>query len=215
MIALSVLRTEIRLATGQDSDDLPDSDADLLLNRTYWEILEKLHVKEVEASTTFATVIGQREYTLPPSFESLRLSAAVDPDSDVHTPLDVISIRDYEAKYVDNSDSQAVPTRYFRASGSIVLWPTPDAVYTIVLHYRSQLDDLSDSNIEAQLPKSWQELLIYGATARAFFRLNDYDKGKPAMSVYTQALNSAVPVEAKEEIDRAYAGAQPIRSSYP
>ena len=90
------------------------------------------------------------------------------------------------------------------------MWPTPDDEYTIVLHYRQQLDDLEDATPDAQLPKSWQELLLFGATYRGFLRQGDYDKANPAKAHYFGTLNSMVPQASKEEWDTSKAGLQPL-----
>ena len=206
MLSLPTLRAELRKHLGQDEDDLPDDDADLLLNRTYWEILEKFHVRETESSTTFTTVASQREYELPPSFESLRVSSFVDPDSGQHTKLDRISIKEYENIYSDDTDEEGPPTKYFRGNSAIVLWPTPDDVYSIVIHYNTQLDDLSDDNVDPALPKSWQEMVLMGAVWRGFLQVNDYVKAKMASATYSQMVSTAVPVESKEEWDSSTAG---------
>ncbi len=208
-IDLATLRSELRFALSMDSLDLPDPDADLLLNRTYWELLEKFHIRETESSMTFPTVAGTRQYSLPASFESLRISAIVDPDSLQHTQLDKFSIKQYENVYSDDEDQRNIPTNYFRGNEDIILWPTPDDVYTVVIHYKSTLADLSDANVDAALPKSWQELLLFGATYRGFIRFNDYDKARGAKSNYDSILITMVPQESKEEWDTSTAGLQP------
>lgn len=214
MISLPTLRNELRVHTGQDDSDLPDDDADLLLNRTYWEIQEKFHLREVESSSTFNTVVGTRQYDLPPSFESLRISAIKDPDSELHSQLIRISIKDYENIYSEDTEQQGMPQKYFRGNANIILWPTPDEIYTIILHYRQQLSDLSDDNINPQLPRSWQEMLLMGAVYRAFIRNNDYNKGNNAKAHYIQLIQSAVPVESKEEWDSSRAGVQVLGREY-
>lgn len=209
-INLTQLRSELRFALGVDSLDLPDADADLLLNRTYWEILEKFHIRETESSTTFNTSVGVREYVLPATFESLRISAIVDPTSSQHIPLLNISIKEYEKLYNEDENYRAIPEKYFRGNESIILWPTPDDAYKVIIHYRQTLDDLSDDNVNPLLPKSWLEVLIYGATYRGFIKFNDYEKAKPSRDVYVSTLNSMVPQESKEEWDTSKARLQPL-----
>lgn len=213
-INLQTLRDKVRRATGQDSDDLTDAECDLLLNQTYWEIQEKFHIREVESSTTFSTAEGQREYELPPSFESLRISAIRDNESGDDAELDRMSIKEYESSYSADTEKQAKPTKYFRAANAIILWPTPDDIYTVILHYRTKLDDLTDSNVDPQLPRSWQEMLYVGAVARAFFDNGDFENEKKSNAKYVQLINSAVPVEAKEEWDSSKAGVQPLGIEY-
>jgi len=206
MIALATLRTQLRRHLATDDTDLPDSDADLLLNRTYWELQEKFHLRETEASTTITTVAGTREYTLPASFESLRLSSYVDPDTDQHTKLEQMSQKTYEDLYNADAENESAPTNYFRDNDSIFFWPTPDAIVTIVIWHRAKLDDLSVANTEPQLPRSWQEMLLIGAVYRGFMMMNDYTKANAAKSHYIQLIQSAVPVESKEQEDYSTAG---------
>lgn len=214
-ISLDTLRSELRMNLGVDDTDLPDADADLLLNRTYWELLEKFHIRETESSTTITTVAGTRTYALPANFESLRISSFVDPDSSQHTQLKMFTIKEYENLYNASSEEEAPPTHYFRQGSDITFWPTPDDVYTLILYYRQTLDDLSDSNTDPQLPKSWQELLILGAVYRGFLRFNDYDKANSSKAHYVGQLNSMIPVESKEEWDTSLAGVKLRGRTYP
>lgn len=208
-IPLSTLREQVRKALAIDIDDMDDPEIDLLLNRTYWEICEKFHIRETESSTTLATVAGQREYILPPDFESLRISAIIDPDSLQHHKIGLFSVKQYEEKQNDSDDHRDFPTNYFRAKESIILWPTPDLDnYTVILHYRERLADLEDGEPNAQLPRSWQELLIFGATFRGWLALNDYDRANAMKAHYIGMLNSMVPQESKEEFDTSMAGLQ-------
>ncbi len=214
MINLINLRKSVRRATGQDELDLEDPDLDLLLNITYWEIQEKFHIRETESSTIFLANAGQREYLLPPSFESLRIAAITDPTNGQHTKLERISIKEYEDIYNQDVESRGTPTKYFRGDNSIILWKTPDQEYTITIHYRTKLDDLSDATPDPQLPRSWQEMLKAGAIYRAFYENSDYDKGNKAKAHYIQLIQSAVPVESKEEWDSSTAGVQPLGIDY-
>jgi len=213
-IALSTLRTEVREALAMDITDLPNATVDLLLNRTYWELLEKFHIRETESSTTLTTNQGQREYLLPPDFESLRISAIIDPETSQHHKLSMFSVKEYEVLQNDDVDYESRPTNYFRANESLILWPTPDAIYTVILHYRQTLADLSDTNTSASLPKSWQELLVFGAIFRGWLRVNDYDRANSMKAHYIAMINSMVPQESKEESDTSTAGLQLLGREY-
>jgi hypothetical protein len=213
-IALSTLRTEVRESLAVDATDMPDATIDLLLNRTYWELLEKFHIRETESSTTLTTNQGQREYLLPPDFESLRISAIIDPETNQHHKLSMFSVKEYEALQNDDVENEEFPTHYFRANESLILWPTPDDTYTVILHYRQTLADLSDAAPSAALPKSWQELLIFGAVFRGWFKLNDYDRANSAKAHYIGMINSMVPQESKEESDTSTAGLQVLGREY-
>jgi len=213
-IPLSTLRTEVREALAVDATDMPDAVIDLLLNRTYWELLEKFHLRETESSTTLTTNQGQREYILPPDFESLRISAIIDPETNQHYKLSMFSVKEYEQVQNDEVEHEAFPTNYFRARESLILWPTPDDVYTVILHYRQTLADLSNAAPDPNLPKSWQELLVFGAIFRGWLRVNDYDRANSMKAHYIGMINSMVPQESKEESDTSTAGLQLLGREY-
>jgi hypothetical protein len=126
-----------------------------------------------------------------------------------------MSIKQYENTYIADTESEGKPKKYYRSNDTIVFWPTPDQVYTVVLHYLQQLDDLTDANLDPQLPRSWQEMLLQGAVYRGFYRNNDYKKGDSAKAAYIQLIQSAIPVESKEEWDSSRARVLPLGRDYP
>lgn len=209
MIDILTLRDEVRTHMSIDEDDLPAPDVDLLLNRTYWELQEKFHLRQTESSSTIPTVASQRDYDLPASFESLKICSVLDPDSEEHIKLDRIGIKQYEAQYSEDTEAEEMPSAYLRYGSQIRFWPTPDAIYTITLYYLSGLADLATGQ-DPQLPNSWQELLILGATYRGYLRFNDIDKANGFKAHYINLLNSCIPVEAKEEWDSSRARVLPL-----
>lgn len=213
-INLGLLRTELREHLGVDSGELSDSSADLLLNRTYWELMAKFHFRETESSTTMTTTQGMREYPVPVDLDSLRISAIVDPLSGQHTQLERMTIKQYESDYSQDTEEQGFPTKYFRADGSIVLWPTPDDTYTIVLHYRTRLNDLADSGDIPNFPQDWHEIILKGAVWRGYTRFGDYQRSPKAKSDYYDAIATAVPTESKEEFDSSTAGVSVLGRDY-
>src|SRR6266496_2406681 len=108
-IDLSSLRSELRDHLGVDDTDLPDTAADLLLNRSYWEILDKFPFREKEVTATFSTVSGTRFYKGPTPFEAIQQLSIEDLNSKQHDPLDHIDSYVYEQKYINRADAQAKP----------------------------------------------------------------------------------------------------------
>lgn len=215
MIDLPTLRAELRQLLGVDSDDLPDDTdivnnkvgANLLLNQSYWELLDKFPFREKEVSATFLTVAGTRYYQVPTSFEALRQLSIEDPNSQQHTPLERMTVYEYEQLFVNNDAARGQPTKYAREKDGIRLWRTPDAVYTLTLKYWTVLSDLSDSNAP-QLPQSWDEIVLAGAVWRGFFHLGDHARMASSKAIHTSLINSAVPTEAKEESDTHLGGVE-------
>lgn len=212
-IDTSTLISELRLHLGEDDIDLPDNDALLLLNRSYWEIIDKFPFREKEVTATFSTVAAQRLYGVPTPFEALRQVSVLNPDTNDHEVLEVMSILDYENKYSEDTSEQAMPTGYVREGCNIRLYPTPDTVYTLTLKYWSPLTDLSLTQAPTN-PQVWHECILFGAVYRGFFRRSDYARGNQAKAHQKSIIDTIVPVEAKEEVDTPMAGLQAMRPDY-
>lgn len=204
-IDVPTLRDELRDHLGQDEFDLPDDKADLLLNRSYWELIDKFAFREKEVTATFQTVAGTRNYDMPSPFEALRQLSVLDPVSQQHRVLKKMTVLEYENSYNESDDFQDIPARYVREKCFARLYPTPDDTYTITLKYWTTLADLSDSN-DPEIPQSWHEIILYGAIYRGFLRIGDLNRANQFKAHQNALINSSIPVEAKEEFDTHTAG---------
>jgi len=213
---LPTLRAELRQLLGVDSDDLPDDTdlannkvgANLLLNQAYWELLDKFPFREKEISATFLTVAGTRYYQIPSMFEALRQLSIEDVESQQHTVIERATVYEYETLFVNTSAEQGKPTKYVREKNGIRFWRTPDQVYTITIKYWAVLSDLSSGNPTPEIPQSWHEIILAGAVWRGFFHLGDHARMASSKAIHTSLINSAVPVEAKEEFDTHLGGVE-------
>ena len=207
-LVLSQLISELRIHTGVDSNDpdWTDTDCTLLINRTLWEIYTKFNFKETETSAQILTVASQREYPISADFNSLRLVAIIDNNSGAHSQLLPMTKDVYENSLVEVTTSNTQPTNYFRGDGSIILYPTPDIGYTIVVHYIKNLNDLSISNVNPPIGFEWHETILYGSVWRAFLRLSDPIRGNPFKSTYYGLITSMPTTEVKDMADRTMIG---------
>src|SRR3989344_1853554 len=144
-LVLDDLRTELRAHLGVDSTDLPDASADLLINRSYWEISDKFPFRAKEATSTVSTVASTRRYAMPAPFEALRFIALED-ENGKHFHLERWVRQHYETQYVNDTDTRGQPTNYFREADDFILYPTPDAVFALTVGFWSIFDDLSASD---------------------------------------------------------------------
>lgn len=209
------LRNEVRLATGTDEADLPDDALDLYLNQSWWEICDKFGFREKEVTVTFDTIVGTRLYNMPSPFEALRKLSIKNPTTNEHKVLNRITVDVYENKYDEDAEAQAIPCEYVREGCAVRLWPTPDAIYTITQKYWTTLADLSDVNPSLIIPVSWHEIVLFGGVWRTYIlHLGDYVRGNEAKRHQVSLVNSAVPVEAKEEIDSQRAGLSVMFNDY-
>lgn len=209
------LRDSVRTATGTDESDLPDEKLDIYLNMSWWELIDKFKFREKEVTVTFDTIIGIRLYNMPSPFEALRSLSIKTSDTNEHRTLKRITIQVYEDKHDEDEDARGMPVEYVREGCAARLWPTPDAVYTITQKYWTTLADITEDEPNLVIPQSWHEVVLFGALWRTFIlHLSDFVRGNKAKKHQVSLVNSAVPVEAKEEEDSPHAGVRVLFNDY-
>ncbi len=212
-IDLAVLRTELRIHLGYESDgtdDLSNDDADLLLNRAFWALLNKFNFREEECSIEFTVADGEDFISLPTLFESIRKLSILNSDTNKWTPLVRTDIQEFERVANDDDSAKGAPEKYFREGSGIRLLSSsgggPDATYTLRIKYRVTLADLDTDNTTLVIPDAWHELVLMGGHWRGLLRLRDYESAREVKNQQIALINSTVPVEAKEEVDSPLAG---------
>lgn len=205
------MRTFVREGTGEDATDLPDTKLDVYLNKSFWEILDKLPFKVKEKTVTFQTVVGSALYSVPASFEAIRHLSIENLYSFAHSDVDQMDPKVYEASYENRADAYGIPTNYVRENNFIRLFPTPDNIYTLTLKYNAELADLSDTNQYPTVPRVWYEIIELGGLWRRFVALNDYARVSAVKALQRDLLSTTVPVQAKEKQDNRHAGLQVLR----
>ncbi len=212
-IDLAVLRTELRVHLGYESDgtdDLSNDDADLLLNRAFWALLNKFNFREEECSIEFTVDEDEDFISLPTLFESMRKLSILNSDTNKWTPLVRADIQEFERVANDDDSAKGAPENYFREGTGIRLYSKagggPDATYTLRIKYRVTLADLGTSNTTLVIPDVWHELVLMGGHWRGLHRLRDYESAREVRNVQIGEINSTVEVEGKEEVDSPLAG---------
>lgn len=193
---------------GLDSNDLPDTRADLLLNRSYWELEDKFPFRKKEKTSTFNLTIGERKYAMPAPYEALRFISIEMPDTTdkAHEKLIRMGRPEYEGLYVNRTDARGLPTHYIREADDFILWVTPDVAYPLTVGYWGIFSDLSDANPTPEVPQVWHEILLMGAVWRGFLRLEDFAKAQAMKAHQISLIKSTATVESKEETDSRDAG---------
>lgn len=208
---IAEMRDFVRDGTGEDSTDLPNAKLDSYLNKSFWEILDKLPFRVKEKTVTFQTVVGSALYSVPTSFEAIRHLSIEDYNSFEHTDVDQMDPKVYESSYANRTDSYGKPTHYVRENNFIRLYPTPDNTYTLTLKYNAELADLSDTNQYPTVPRVWYEIIELGALWRRFLSLNDYPRVSAVKNLQRDLLSTTTPVQAKEKQDNRHAGLEVLR----
>ena len=212
MLSLQNIRDGVRKTTGEDESDLPNTDLDILINKAFWEISDKLPFRVKQKTVTFDTLQGAATYDVPSNFDALRSISLLTASSfDAHVVLTQMSHQEYEASYIEDSSAQSQPTKYLREANCIRLWPTPDGIYTVTLKYDAILADLTDTNNYPPLPQVWGEIIEYGASWRRFREFGDYQRLNQNVAIQRSLIASTQSQEAKELKDNKLAGLQVVR----
>lgn len=218
-LSLSEMRTILRRSCGVDEfdDGFDDPGCDEKLNRSYWNLLDRLNFRENETTIPFALVTGSRKYEVPADFNAFRGVSVFDTDGQ-SKPLDRISAKVYDELYNNTATderSNALPTKYYREGNAIILWPTPDSDYSAILHYWKTLADLSDVNTTLPFQDSWHEIVLNGGVFRGYIEIGDMDRYAKMRAEVNALIEEQVPTEAKEERDSRYLHVEVPGRDYP
>jgi hypothetical protein len=213
-LSVNKLITELRETCGVDSSDLPTTDAELLLNRSWWDLMNKIEFRETEMASTFQTVVGLMQYTMTVPFESLKSLSLLNPVTNEQQLINVMDTRLYDANFKPDVLSRGIPTMYFRENTAINLYPTPDKVYTITLRYITTLNDLEAGTAEPDVPQVWHEIILLGAAWRCYQRLGDMARKDSLKGDWLGLLNNVTTVKEQELVDTKFAAVIPLRRNY-
>ena len=106
-------------------------------------IQAELRTSVAESSTDLATVAGTESVSVPADFNGVR---NVYVDGNTKQPLAAVALEQLRRSVAGSTSGK--PEMYAISGSSLVLAPTPDAVYTLTLDYHgfSQLSDAAPTN---------------------------------------------------------------------
>ena len=215
-MSLQDLRDELREILGVDIDDYSNVKVDRWLNLAWWELQDKIKLREKEGEASFSTVISQRDYainsTISSDFENTEHVAIL--ISGTYVPLKYTYYDNFMDKRSDDSTARNTPAEYSRLGGDLFLWPTPDAIYTILVKYRRTLLDLSQTN-GPPIPQAWHEFILLGGVMRGFRAMGEYNRSAAIRLERDSLMVTALETETKEQRDYSMAGIKLIRQRYP
>jgi hypothetical protein len=208
-------RSELRVHLGNlDSTDLPNTDADLLLNRSKWDLEESLDIKQNEVHTQISTVSGVATIAVAFPVDAVLNIALNDTEQEKWIPLYPISEDEYNAQYSTDVEAQGKPTHWFKRGTNLVFYPTPDEIYSLEVTRKEILTDLSDANTTIAFSQKLQEILLIGAVARGWLRQRDYNSYYRQRDIVKGLLATYVSAEVKEQANWHHAQVQPIINRY-
>lgn len=189
----AVTRAIKRSDMSADIDDwivLREAELNLLLRR-----------REMSNRATTTTVVGQSAYALPEDFGDAISMHLNDGERQVKlTPSDFDRIRTQWTE-------QAEPEEWAITNNEFLLGPTPDAVYTLELHYYQGIPALAGAGTNWLLARH-PGLYFWGTLVSAASYLGDQQAGAWAMS-YENALRLMLKDQVKE---RGFGGGPLLRA---
>ena len=190
---------------GLDSTDLTNTEADEYLNLALWDLEDKFPFRAKETEMRFPLVVDQFEYTIPATTDAISSLALIDADGQRHKL--VRKSRDWMDENIDESGTGATPTFYLREDTTLILYPIPDVILTIIMTLKVSITSLLTSSVEATgLPRNWDILVIQGATVFGHIFNGDYNEARQLANFQLTGVRSAVMTLAKEEkADSRYA----------
>lgn len=124
-------------------------------------------------TTTFNTVASDRDYTLADLSLSTGSNAlnnwddtsfVVSPTTDSYQRLKKLEYKDYRGIYKLGTVPTGKPTHVvIQPDQSIVLYPTPDAVYSVTADYHKKPTRLEANSDTSPIPSQYHDAIIYRA----------------------------------------------------
>lgn len=178
---LSTMRTRLRERIGNpDTTDVPDATLTNRLNEAYRFIWDRyrFHANRT-TNSSIATVAGTASYALPAGCDSI-MSVK---DTTNKVKLKKIGKDTYDAK---GTITNGKPTEYFRENNNIILWTTPDGIYTIRVRYKTAMTDLSADGDEPSIPTSWHDGIVALARFMHWDTVGDVPKAQYAFRMWKE-----------------------------
>lgn len=215
-ISLATIRANVLRDLGVDATDLDASgtaNLDLLINRSWWEVMDKFDFKEKQSKTEFALTVGTYSYDLAAKintaasivFDALREVFIVD-DDDNSSPLTPVSRREFEENLDIASSAQDIPSRYSREGGNIYVAPVPDDTYTLRVYHLTILADIPSGG--PVIPQAWHEIIELGAIWRGHMTFRDFNSATDVQKIQIGLIRSAQTVSGKEDSYNKFSGVE-------
>jgi hypothetical protein len=204
-VSLVKARQEV-LAMLKGRTDVEPERVDFWLNRAYIDIATSAKQDALKASLGFTTVAGNALYLLPGFVTTTLLAARVDPANAFGgVPMEKIDQQSYRQRRNDAGP----PVEFFRSDRLLVLWPTPDAEYSITLDYRFEPYPLAQNSHCPVLRPEWLESWIRLAHKKLLAALTEWEASMAAGNDLTSHLRMRQDPETDENENRIIASSVP------
>ena len=167
----TVLLAEIRDELGNPTTTIiTDAQITRRMNWSYYELVTRYRHPEIEVTATITTVAGTQTYATPTRFwytQALR----------DETNERVLLYKPIQWILAQDTDTDGPPQYYTRQADTILLYPTPDAVYSITHYHTARPAELASTPTSTVFNGlEWDEIVTWGAVWRCFQLLGENDQ---------------------------------------
>lgn len=186
------------------------------INHSYWELQDKVDLREKEAEYSFATTPGTASYSLASlisDYDFIFHVTGKSPDENEWFEILPTEYQNLKNSLSEETYARGLPERYSRWNANLILFPVPDEAYSITLLYKKALGDVGIAGPD--IPEAWHEYVFLGALYRFFRELGEYTRAA-AIRTERDALTLTVSTNReKERVDQKQYGVKILRQRYP
>jgi hypothetical protein len=196
---LDSLRDELVAMLGNRTDVTPTR-ATGWVNRAYRDVCSSVtNIPELRSSYDFSTVVSQPFYAIPKELGHIEKVSLGDLDtypSYGGRELVKTDIGGYRRARLFEGSIE----RYFRHGSTLVLYPHPDSVVTMVVDFIIRPADLTAPTDSPIIPPEWHEAILLLARAKAHSGLLEFAHAKDALADYNSWVAARVDRDAEERV---------------
>jgi hypothetical protein len=169
-------------ALGDDFDSTRSTDAGRFINQALGRLHRALKMPTLDARATVSTVAGTNVYSLPTDFVTLHDDEAILYGTDVLEPYDI-------SEFDQLTVASGQPRAFALSENLILLYPNPDAVYTLTMRYRAVQTLTADADVPI-LPADQQMHLGWFARAKLYLLTDDPDMHAQILATLPRELQA-------------------------
>lgn len=184
-MTLAQLRTALQ-AKGYGTDSATAQTE--LINSVYRRLAGRRRWKWTEAqNTSIVTVAGTSAYALTGITDFLHPDAVRIEVGTEYLPMEYMDYEELRDRQHADRD-RGVPEFWTIGRGQLLLWPTPERVYTVTVDYTKDPPDLSADGDTPIFPATYHDILVWGAIKEISFRQRDWGAHQYATKEFDDRL---------------------------
>jgi hypothetical protein len=178
-MAYTLATTRTRLNQRLDDTAFDTTLADQFINDAQRYILNTRRFNFMEAEATVTTTDGSQSLTGVPSDLQTPLSLRIYTPTGNASLLPYIEYEDIDLGFPNvQAVGEGSPSAWYVFDGTIYIYPTADATYTLKLKYIKKVIELTTDAQVPEVPEDFSELLVLSAYKRALEWNDNFDKAQ-------------------------------------